>query len=165
MDEGGLTRLKINIVSGSSLSDIAANLGLDDLIVFGSSELGTLGRGMTSALENCFEALVGAIYLDGGFDAVTRWVLDTVGDLITEDGTYNSTNPKSALQELLQQKHITPTYELLETAGPPHDRLFKVCVLADDVIIGHGEGHSKKDAEVNAASQALATLAQANTVE
>ena len=69
LDEGGLTRIKVSLVSGSSLSDAAADLGFADIIVFGSSETGTGRRGLHSALENVYEAVVAALFLDGGIDA------------------------------------------------------------------------------------------------
>ncbi|MDR3037340.1 MAG: ribonuclease III [Coriobacteriales bacterium] len=154
-DEGALTRLKVSLVSGGMLSKRAEELGFSDLIIFGSSEKGTGGRGLFSALENVFEALTAAIALDGGVDAARHWALSVLGDYISRDVALKSENPKSVLQEALQVDRITPTYELIGTAGPPHARTFTCNVLCEGSVIGTGVGHSKKDAEVEAAACAL----------
>jgi ribonuclease-3 len=158
LDEGGLTRIKVSLVSGGMLSQRAEELGFSDLIVFGSSERGTGKRGLSSALENIFEALTAAVALDGGMEEARNWVMRSLGDYISSDIAAEPANPKSMLQEILQEGRITPTYELVETAGPPHARTFFCNVLADGEIIGTGSGHSKKDAEAQAAAQALSKL-------
>jgi ribonuclease-3 len=158
LDEGGLTRIKVSLVSGGMLSQRAEELGFSDLIIFGSSERGTGKRGLSSALENIFEALTAAIALDGGMDAARGWVMRSLGDYISSDIASEPANPKSMLQEILQEGRITPTYELIDTAGPPHARTFFCNVLAEGTIIGTGSGHSKKDAEAQAAAQALDNL-------
>jgi ribonuclease-3 len=154
-DEGALTRIKVSLVSGDALSRRAEELGFADLIIFGSSEKGTGKRGLSSALENVFEALTAAIALDGGVEAAHDWMVRTLGDHISHDLAAESENPKSILQEILQVDRITPTYELIETSGPPHARTFTCNVLSEGAVIGCGVGHSKKDAEANAAAQAL----------
>jgi ribonuclease-3 len=157
-DEGVLTRIKVSLVSGGMLSQRAEELGLADLIIFGSSERGTGRRGLSSALENVFEALTAAIALDGGLDEARAWVMRALGDHISRDIAARSENPKSILQEVLQVDRVTPTYELVETAGPPHERVFTCNVLSEGSVIGTGTGHSKKDAEAEAAAQALRQL-------
>jgi ribonuclease-3 len=156
--EGGLTRIKVSLVSGSMLSERARELGLEELIIFGSSERGTGRRGLHSALENVFEALVAALALDGGEEVARAWVGRVLAAHISERVVTKPENPKSALQEMLQVKRITPTYELIETSGPPHARVFTCNVLSDDTVIGTGTGLSKKDAEAKAAAVALAKL-------
>jgi ribonuclease-3 len=158
LNEGALTRIKVSLVSGGMLSRRARELGFSDLIIFGSSEKGTGKRGLPSALENVFEALIAAIALDGGIDEAHRWVIDVLDEHISRDLAAEPENPKSVLQEILQVDRVTPTYELVETAGPPHERTFTCNVLADGVVIGTGVGHSKKDAEAAAAAQALEAL-------
>jgi ribonuclease-3 len=158
LDEGGLTRIKVSLVSGGMLSQRAEELGFADLIIFGSSERGTGKRGLSSALENIFEALTAAIALDGGMEQARAWVMRSLGDYISSDIAAEPTNPKSVLQEILQEGRITPTYELVETSGPPHARTFTCTVLADGVVIGCGSGHTKKDAEAHAATEALGNL-------
>jgi ribonuclease-3 len=161
-DEGALTRIKVSLVSGGMLSKRAEELGFADLIIFGSSERGTGKRGLSSALENVFEALTAAIALDGGIDEARGWVMRTLGDHISHDTAAESESPKSVLQEMLQVDRITPTYELVETTGPPHARTFTCNVLSEGVVIGCGVGHSKKDAESDAAAQALKELRGTN---
>jgi ribonuclease-3 len=158
LDEGGLTRIKVSLVSGGMLSRRAEELGFSDLIIFGSSERGTGRRGLSSALENIYEALTAAIALDGGTDAAKEWVARSLGEYISGDIASEPTNPKSMLQEILQEGRITPTYELVETVGPPHARTFVCNVLAGSEVLGTGSGHSKKDAEAQAAAQALSKL-------
>ena len=160
MDEGGMTRIKVSLVSGQQLSELAKQLGFVELISFGNSERGTGNRGLTSALEDIYEACVAALALDGGLDVATAFIERTLGPLISEDMALEPTNPKSSLQEILQVHHVTPTYEVIKTEGPPHSRLFTVNVLANGVVIGQGSGHSKKDAEADAAAAALAQQAR-----
>ena len=157
-DEGGLTRLKVSLVSGGMLSKRAAELGFTDIIIFGSSEKGTGRRGLSSALENVFEALTAAIALDGGMETARAWVMQFLGDYISLDFARESENPKSVLQEILQVDHITPTYQLDAATGPPHARVFTCSVLSGDEIIGTGVGYTKKEAEAEAATQALWNL-------
>ncbi|MCI9129549.1 MAG: ribonuclease III [Eggerthellaceae bacterium] len=160
LDEGGLTRIKVSLVSGSSLSDAAADLGFADIIVFGSSETGTGRRGLHSALENVYEAVVAALFLDGGIDAAVEFVERTLIPRMTIDMAKEPENPKSALQEKLQVDGITPTYKLIETQGPPHDRTFISQVYAGDHALAQGSGRTKKEAESQAAKSTLARLGE-----
>ncbi len=155
LDEGGLTRIKVSLVSGAHLSKLAEEMGLGDSIIFGSSENGTGKRGMHSALENVYESLVAAILLDGGFVEARSFVERTLLPLMDESMANEPENPKSTLQELLQVHRITPTYDIIETQGPPHDRSFVACVMGAKVPLAIGEGHSKKEAEAAAARAAL----------
>ena len=158
LDEGGLTRIKVALVSGSSLADVAQKLGFEDVIVFGSSETGTGTRGLHSALENVYEAVVAALYLDGGAEAATAFVTETLIPRMNIDMAKEPENPKSALQEKLQEDGITPTYKLVETQGPPHDRTFVSQVYAGDHALALGTGRTKKEAESQAAKSTLARL-------
>ena len=160
LNEGGLTRVKVALVSGSSLAAVAEELGVADIIVFGSSETGTGRRGLHSALENVFEALVAALYLDGGIEAAEAFVNKTLIPLMTLDMANEPENPKSALQEKLQEDGITPTYKLVETQGPPHDRTFVAQVFAGDQGLAQGTGRTKKEAESQAAKSTLARLGE-----
>jgi ribonuclease-3 len=155
LDEGGMTRIKITLVSGGTLSAKADELGLAACIIFGSSERGTGRRGLHSALENVFEALVAALALDGGFQIARRWVIEVLAGEISPELAAEPENPKSQLQELLQVEHITPTYELVDSHGPAHARIFTSQVMAENRILASGSGHSKKEAEVAAAQAAL----------
>ena len=158
LDEGGLTRIKVALVSGASLSDVAEKLGFADVIVFGSSEAGTGRRGLHSALENVYEAVVAALYLDGGLPVVSDFVRRTLIPRMSVDMASEPENPKSALQEKLQEDGITPTYKLVETQGPPHDRTFVAQVFAGDQGLAQGVGRTKKEAESQAAKSTLARL-------
>ena len=154
-DEGKLTRLKVSLVSGKSLSRVAYDEGIADCIIFGESEAGTDKRGLPSALENVYESLVAALYLDGGMDAAYEWVSRSL--LTHADRSLASVpeSPKSSLQELLQDEGRQPHYRITGFDGPPHDRTFHAQVLVDDEVIGEGSGKSKKRAEAAAAQVAL----------
>ena len=158
LDEGGLTRIKVALVSGASLSDVAERLGFADVIVFGSSETGTGRRGLHSALENVYEAVVAALFLDGGIEAAEGFVRATLIPRMSADMAREPENPKSALQEKLQEDGITPTYKLVETQGPPHDRTFVAQVFAGSQGLARGTGRTKKEAESQAAKSTLARL-------
>ncbi|MEY8460823.1 ribonuclease III [Eggerthellaceae bacterium 24-137] len=160
LDEGGLTRIKVALVSGASLSEVAEKLGFADIIVFGSSETGTGRRGLHSALENVYEAVVAALYLDGGVDVAGTFVERTLIPKMSLSLAREPENPKSALQEKLQEGGITPTYKLVETQGPPHDRTFVAQVYAGDKGLARGTGRTKKEAESQAAKSTLARLSE-----
>lgn len=160
IDEGGLTRIKVALVSGSSLSDVASHLGFADCIVFGLSEAGTGRRGLHSALENVYEATVAALYLDGGLDAAVTFVKRTLIPRMSIDMAREPENPKSALQEKLQEDGITPTYKLIDTQGPPHDRTFVAQVFAGEKGLAQGTGRTKKEAESQAARTTLERLGE-----
>lgn len=155
LDEGGLTRIKVSLVSGSSLSKVAQDLGFSDVIVFGSSETGTGRRGLKTALENVYEAVVAALFLDGGIEAATEFVQRTLIPFMSIDLAKEPENPKSSLQEMLQEHGITPTYKVLETQGPPHDRTFVAQAFAGNVVLAKGEGRTKKEAESVAAKNTM----------
>ena len=160
LDEGGLTRIKVALVAGSTLADVADHLGFADIIVFGSSETGTGKRGLHSALENVYEAVVGALFLDGGVEAAQAFVARTLIPRMSPELALEPENPKSALQEKLQEDGITPTYKLVETQGPPHNRTFVAQVFAGSQGLALGTGRTKKEAESQAAKSTLARLGE-----
>lgn len=160
LDEGGLTRIKVALVSGASLAQVAEGLGLAEVIMFGSSEQGTGKRGLHSALENVYEAIVAALFLDAGMDVAREFVERTLIDRMSLELAQEPENPKSALQEKLQEGGITPTYKLVETQGPPHDRTFVAQVFAGDQGLAQGTGRTKKEAESQAAKSTLARLGE-----
>lgn len=155
IDEGGLTRIKVSLVSGQSLAHVAEELGFANVIIFGQSERGTGRRGLHSALENVYEAIVAALYLDGGMEPAQRFVADTLLGYMSLDMAIEPENPKSMLQEKLQEDGITPTYKLIETQGPPHDRTFVTQVYAGLQALARGVGRTKKESESKAAQSAL----------
>ena len=160
MREGGMTRIKVSLVAGSVLSNVARDLGLLDTLIVGRSERGTGGRGLNSALENTYEALTAAIYLDGGLDDARSWVLRTLGPLITEGVASTPENPKSQLQELVQASGETAVYHTVAAEGPPHARTFSVTVDVAGATLGEGSGRTKREAEAAAAFEALEVLAK-----
>ncbi len=156
MDEGRLTRLKVSLVAGATLSEVGRELGLAECIIFGPSETGTGSRGLHSALENVYEALVGALYLDGGWEAAEAFVLRTLEPHLAADRAERPQNPKSYLQECVQADHLeTPSYKLVGTEGPAHAPTFTAVAIIEGVRRGRGTGASKKEAEAAAAADAL----------
>jgi len=155
MSEGDMTKMKIAVVSGSVLSEVAAELGLAELMILGESERNTANRGLASALENCFEALVGAIYLDGGLAQAQRLVLRTLAHRIMPEISQSAGHPKSILQERAQACGLSPIYEITKVEGPPHAATFTAKVLIDGEVLGEGRGGSKKEAQALAAEVAL----------
>lgn len=159
MDQGQLSLMKIALVSGTTLSEVSAGLGLGELIVFGESELGTGERGMRHALEDVYEALVGALFMDGGLEAAHAFVERTLYPLITPDLAWRSVPPKSRLQEVVQRDYrCAPLYKLEEQMGPAHSPTFASVVLVDNIRVGRGTGSTKKESETNAAADALVRM-------
>ena len=156
MDEGQLSMIKIALVSGEMLSEVAGELGIGSYILFGESEKGTGARGMRSALENVYEALVGALYVDGGYDAAHDFVVRTLHPHITPELGQKIVPAKSRLQEVIQRDyHVGPTYKLEGERGPAHSPTFTSVVLVDGIRVGRGEGATKKESQANAAADAL----------
>lgn len=159
LDEGRLTRLKVSLVSGATLSEVGRELGLDHLIIFGPSESGTGARGLHSALENVYESLVGALYLDAGLDDTRKFIMRTLQPHLAADRAERPENPKSYLQEVVQREGgEPPAYKLVDTNGPAHAPTFTSVVLVNGVRAGKGSGSSKKEAEGAAARDALERL-------
>ncbi len=155
-DEGKLTRLKVSLVSGATLSEVGLELGIDSCIIFGPSETGTGARGMHSALENVYEALVGALYIDGGWEAAEAFIMRTLKPHLATERAEHPSNPKSFLQECVQGDRMEPpSYKLIDTSGPAHEPTFTAVALVDGVRRGRGTGSSKKEAEAAAALDAL----------
>lgn len=155
-DEGKLTRLKVSLISGSTLSETGLELGIDRIIIFGASEQGTGARGMHSALENVYEALVGALYLDAGWTAAEEFILRTLKPHLAAERAEHPSNPKSFLQECVQSDHMeAPSYKVVGEDGPAHQPTFTAVAIVDGVRRGRGTGCSKKEAEAAAALDAL----------
>lgn len=163
MDEGQLSQAKISLVSGKMLSSVAYELGIGPLILLGESEKGTGARGMHSALENVYEALVGALYLDGGYATAHAFVHATLDDQVSPALAKKPISPKSRLQEVTQHDfHCGPEYKLVAEEGPAHDPTFTSVVLVEGRRIGRGTGSSKKSSESSAAVDALVRLGYAD---
>ena len=158
--EGELTKYKSIVVSGRFLVRIARNIGLGEQLLLSESEDRTGGRQRESILEDAFEAMLGAVFLDGGLKAATglvdRLVLD---NLDLKQATRQNRNYKSLLLELSQRWGLgIPHYELLEEHGPDHSKFFVIEAQVEGRPVGHGTGSSKKRAEQAAADQGFNRL-------
>lgn len=155
--EGILTNIRSTLVKTKSLSDVARELHLGDLLQLSRGEETSGGRLNESLLADSFEALLGALFLDSGVDAV-RQVLLLVLLPKSEDiiRTKSYVDYKSLLQELVQEKtKLSPIYRVVKSEGPDHNKLFWVEVLMGESVLGVGQGKSKQDAEQHAAAAAL----------
>lgn len=157
-EEGVLSKIKANLVSRRNLYLWGKQLNLGTQMLLGHGELATGGRERDSIISNAVEAVIGAIYLDGGYPAAQAFILPWVK---TQQLTQDRRDFKSVLQELLQKKEPQPpTYEVVQTVGPEHDKIFTVQVSLNGRILGMGKGHNKKQAEQQAAHDALTHLKQ-----
>ena len=155
-EEGVLSKIKANLVSRRNLYLWGKQLNLGTQMLLGHGELATGGRERDSIISNAVEAVIGAIYLDGGYPAAQAFILPWVK---TQQLTQDRRDFKSVLQELLQKKEPQPpTYEVVQTVGPEHDKIFTVQVSLNGRILGTGKGHNKKQAEQQAAHDALTHL-------
>jgi ribonuclease-3 len=159
-DEGPLTKARAQMVNRKTLAERARALGLGAHLILGRGEETSGGRDRISALADAFEALLGAIFLDCGFDAAREIILREFSAAFGElDALPHIENPKGELQELLQAKSPTaPEYQTVSATGPDHDRVFECLVLHEGVELARGAGKSKKAAESNAALAALKIL-------
>lgn len=158
--EGTLTNLRSLLVNTKTLSSLAKQLDFGNLLLLSKGEEESKGRENQSLLENCFEAYVGALYLDRELQKVTDFlekVLLCKSDVLVQ--TKELKDPKSLLQEKIQgQKLPSPTYKVLDEVGPAHDKLFTIGVYVENKMLGQGEGRSKQVAEESAAKKALLRL-------
>lgn len=155
--EGQLTKLRSRLVSRDALKTHAAALNLGHYILMGRGEEASGGRERTSTLADAFEALIGALYLDGGLEDAKNFILtQTRGDLAKLAEEPVDFNPKGDLQELLQSiSPHSPIYELVSQSGPEHEKTFVSQVIWEGSVLGQGTGRSKKQAETAAALEAL----------
>ncbi len=158
--EGMLTKLRASIVCEKALGGVSFELGLNDFLLLGKGEERTGGRTRLSIAADGVEALIGAVFLDGGYGAAERTIRRILGKTIEEAVSGGlPTDAKSELQELLQSLgYSSIKYEITGESGPEHDKSFEACVMADGSVLGRGSGKSKKDAESSAAAQALGRL-------
>ena len=159
--EGELSRLRANLVRQEALAEIARSLHLGECLQLGEGELKSGGAQRPSILADALEAIFGAIYVDAGFEAV-RAVVERLYEpaMIRIDPNDAGKDPKTALQEVLQGRHLPlPRYGLLATHGEAHAQEFNVeCVIADLGIRSTGTGSSRRIAEQQAAQRALAEI-------
>ena len=156
--EGVLSKNRADVVREESLADVARGIGLGDYIYMGKGEEATGGRNKDSILADCFEALIGAIIIDGGYDAGNKVVLDLLGEKIRLAVAGKLRNDyKTMLQEKIQEKEhdLRIRYNTVSESGPDHNKTFTVEVVAGSSVIGRGTGKSKAKAEQEAARDAL----------
>lgn len=160
VSEGPLTKARAQMVNRKALAELGRRFDLGRHLVLSRGEETSGGRERPSALADSFEAMIGAIFLDGGFEAARVFTLNCFRE---EFGSWavipNLENPKGELQEMLQAASPeAPQYELISTSGPDHDRIFECVVCHLGAELGRGTGKSKKAAESEAAMEALKML-------
>lgn len=157
LSEGELTKQRASLVCEPTLADRAKELHLGDYLLLGKGEAQTGGRARKSILSDALEAVIGAVYLDGGFASAKEFILTYVlKDMMREQLFYDS---KTILQEVVQGKNMgTLHYELVGEHGPDHAKVFTVALSIGQRKVSFGKGHTKKDAEQNAAHSALMQL-------
>ena len=160
--EGDLTKLRAAMVCEKSLCEFARQFSLGDYLKLGRGEEMMGGRTRPSILADAFEALIAALYLDGGIEAASRFIMSYVTGAIEEFGHKPAFKDyKTALQEIIQKNPEEQVdYVLTGESGPDHDKRFTVEVHLNSNVIGHGTGRSKKEAEQNAAHQALQLMGE-----
>ncbi len=159
LSEGELSKMRASMVCEPALAFCANNLELGEFILLGKGEDASGGRRRDSILSDVFEAIIGAIYLDGGFEAakkhINRFVMDGIGERTL------FIDSKSLLQEEIQKTPgSTIRYELTGESGPEHDKVFTVALLINEVKKAEASGHSKKNAEQKAAYEVLKKIRQ-----
>ena len=155
--EGDLSKFRAMVVDEAGLYEVALRLGLGDYLLLGKGEEQSRGREKPSILADTTEALIGAIYLDAGFDMAMEIINGLFSSLLDRVGTQELVHDfKSLLQEYSQQSCKTlPRYRLINETGPAHDRSFQVALSLKGEVLAEGEGRSKKEAEQNAAREAF----------
>jgi ribonuclease-3 len=158
--EGDLTQMKISLVRGGTLTDVATDLGLADALRLGRGSERSGDRTRASVLEAVFEAIVGAVYVDAGIEAARAFVVRAMGDraevAALDPGSHD---PKTRLQELTQASGDgRPAYRIVHEQGPPQERVFTAEVSLGGTVVASGTGRSKQAAEREAAAAALAVL-------
>lgn len=154
--EGQLTRLRASAVQEHSLSELARGLGVGPCLLLGRGELLSGGADRASVLEDAFEAILGAVYLDGGWEAARQTAVRLLGERLGTLQFSQSADYKTCFQEHAQRHGpVDIAYRVLEATGPDHDRHYRVELSVAGRAVAQGEGRNKKEAEQQAARQAL----------
>lgn len=155
--EGELTNWRASLVNANMMAEVAKECGLEDYLHLSKGESKDTGKARQYILANAIEAVIGAIYLDQGWDAAKQFILKRVLsklDYILEHKLYM--DPKSKFQEIAQERlGITPTYQVISEKGPDHQKIFEVAALLGAATVATGTGSSKQEAQVEAANAAL----------
>ena len=160
IDEGKLTRIRAGLVREETLCRAARRLELGRYIRLSVGEDRSGGRDKPSILCDVMEAVLAAVYLDGGFDAACEIIRRALGDDLHPGMLEDHLDAKSRLQEILQRDGDMPVYEFISMDGPPHAPQFRYSVKLKDQVLGEGAGTSKQNAQQNAARNALERLGQ-----
>ncbi len=156
-NEGDLTAYRASLVNATTCAEVATSLGMNDYLLLSRGEAKDTGRARGVLLANAFEALIGAIYIDQGYDAARDFLqehlLPKIDDIVKKRLWQDA---KSTLQEKSQEAHgVTPSYAVIEETGPDHDKQFIVGVYLSEKLIAKGSGKSKQEAEQSAARAAI----------
>ncbi len=157
-DEGYLSKMRAISVCEQSFAEVARNLGMGEYLLLGKGEAQSGGNDKDSTLADCFEAVIAAVYFDGGFEAARDCILNNLSGIISK--AVNGEiflDYKSRLLELAQirgERHVI-RFEVLDERGPAHQKEFEVAVFCDDEVLATAVGHSKKDAEQKGARKAI----------
>lgn len=156
-DEGELTAYRSALVNAIIIGEIALSLGMNDYLLLSKGEAKDIGKARSYILANTYEAYVGAVYLDQGYDVARDFIASTLFGKIDEIVSKKLwRDSKSLVQEKAQEYFsVTPSYKVLHEAGPDHDKHFTVGIFFGEDRIAEGRGHSKQEAEQSAARAAL----------
>ncbi len=161
LPEGQLTDLRKSVVNASALADVAREIDLGRHVLLGRGEAAAAGADKDSILSDAFEAVLGAVYLDGGASAAHGMVVRLIAPRIPEViGDLSELDNKTRLQELSARGGVGPPVYTVSSTGPDHAKLFRAVALVDGEVLGEGEGRSKKAAEQVAATEACAVMAE-----
>jgi ribonuclease-3 len=158
MDEGMLTKIRSEIVREENLAKFARKLSIDKYVNLGKSEILVHGEKNDSIMCDCFESLIGAIYLDSDYNTVDSWINNIIKPSTYSTYVNKNSDSKSKLIEYSKKKGVKLAFELLSQSGPAHNKLFKIAVAINDKVISTGCGASKKKAEQEASLKALKKL-------
>lgn len=154
-EEGKMTKLRAHYVCESALYEYSIRLGLNKFLLLGHGEEATGGRTRKAIVADIFESFTGAMFLDQGLDFVKHFIYSNIIPLIEKKEVDFFSDYKSILQELVQTEKRSLEYVVISEEGPAHNKVFTVEVKIDDIIYGKGTAHSKKEAEQEAAKDAL----------
>jgi ribonuclease III len=162
MQEGGLAKLRANLVRAETLADVARGLGLGSFLLIGKGAEQSGGRQNESILADCLEAVIGAVYLDQGYEIARKFVIDIFRQKVAEQGEQKELgDPKTTLQEMTMDRwSMLPIYHIVAQQGPAHRPMFSAAVSIHGQVVGRGAGTSKKKAEQVAAKEALKELSK-----
>ncbi|WP_196592509.1 ribonuclease III [Pectinatus sottacetonis] len=156
MPEGEMTKARASVVCETTLARLSAKLEVGQYLLLGKGERLSGGSTRPSILADAFESIIGAIYLDQGWDTAYKYILDKLhDDFIAVEKGYNLKDYKTILQEIVQSENKHIEYELISEIGPAHARQFRFAAIVDGAVEGLGDGNSKKEAEQHAALETL----------